>query len=311
MVNGCLSNDGERASAWKPSRCGWSKLGEQIVAKQQNVIQFAALPRDPDRDAALVEVHRAERARSDIVLSDEVRARVDRVVEECRAQATLAKHGLFPKSRLLFVGPPGCGKTLCAEIVAGELGLDLLHARFDGIVSSYLGETANNLRRVFGYAAQQRAVLFFDEFDALGKRRDDPQEVGELKRVVSSFLQILDAHPRDRLVIAATNHEGMLDDALWRRFDEILLFRRPNEDELVELMELRLRSVRKRQVDLRSFASEMAGFSYADAERICIEAVKAMVLGGSKELLPKLLEHELAEHRARLALASHEGSTEA
>src|SRR5438067_741404 len=83
-------------------------------------------------------------------------------------------------------------------------------ARFDGIVSSYLGETANNLRRVFGYASQRQAVLFFDEFDALGKRRDDPQELGELKRVVSSFLQILDAHPRDRMVIAATNHEGML-----------------------------------------------------------------------------------------------------
>ena len=230
--------------------------------------------------------------------------RVGRVVDEFRAQQTFARHGLSPKSRLLFVGPPGCGKTLCAEILAGQLGLDLLHARFDGIVSSYLGETANNLRRVFGYAGQQRAVLFFDEFDALGKRRDDPQEVGELKRVVSSFLQILDAHPRDRMVIAATNHEGMLDDALWRRFDEILYFGRPTAAQLVELIELRLRSVRKRGIDFKALATAMSDFSFADAERVCMEATKAMLLRGFKELTAELFEAELSEQRARLALAA-------
>jgi SpoVK/Ycf46/Vps4 family AAA+-type ATPase len=238
------------------------------------------------------------------VLAPEVQKRIERIVEEFGAQANLARHGLSPKSRLLFVGPPGCGKTLCAEILAGELGLDLLHARFDGIVSSYLGETASNLRRVFGYASQQRAVLFFDEFDALGKRRDDPQEVGELKRVVSSFLQILDAHPRDRMVIAATNHEGMLDDALWRRFDEILHFGRPSSAQLVELMDLRLQSVRKRGLDLASFANKMAGFSYADAERVCLEATKTIILRGLKEMTPDLLDGELTEQRARLALAT-------
>lgn len=274
------------------------------MARPQKVVHFAALPRDPDRDAALVEVHHPERAPEEIVLSPEVHARIERVVEEFRAQQSLARHGLSPKSRLLFVGPPGCGKTLCAEILAGQLGLDLLHARFDGIVSSYLGETANNLRRVFGYAGQQRAVLFFDEFDALGKRRDDPQEVGELKRVVSSFLQILDAHPRDRMVIAATNHEGMLDDALWRRFDEILHFGRPSRTQLVELMELRLRSVRRRAVDLEAFAAAMDGFSYADAERVCLEATKAMLLRGLRELTRELLDKELAEQQARLALAA-------
>ena len=274
------------------------------MTRPQKVVQFAALPRDPDRDAALVEVRHPQRSRSEIVLAPEVQTRIERVVAELRAQPSLARHGLSPKSRLLFVGPPGCGKTLCAEILAGELGLDLLHARFDGIVSSYLGETANNLRRVFGYAGQQRAVLFFDEFDALGKRRDDPQEVGELKRVVSSFLQILDAYPRDRVVIAATNHEGMLDDALWRRFDEVLHFGRPSAGQLVQLMDLRLQSVRKRGVDLAAFAKVMAGFSYADAERVCLEATKAMILGGLKEMTPELLDHELAEQRARLAIAT-------
>jgi SpoVK/Ycf46/Vps4 family AAA+-type ATPase len=273
------------------------------MARAEKILQFATVPRDPDRDAALVEVHHPQRSRAEIVLPHEMQERLDRVIEEFRSQANLARHGLAPKSRLLFVGPPGCGKTLCAEILAAELGLDLLHARFDGIVSSYLGETANNLRRVFAYASQQKAILFFDEFDAVGKRRDDPQEVGELKRVVSSFLQILDAHPRDRMVVAATNHEGMLDDALWRRFDEILYFARPTPDQLTKLMELRLQSVRKRGIDLTAFAREMAGFSYADAERVCFEATKAMLLRGAREITGDLLDRELAEQRARIALA--------
>jgi SpoVK/Ycf46/Vps4 family AAA+-type ATPase len=274
------------------------------VTRSQKVIQFAALPRDPDRDAALVDVVHPERTRDDIVLGDASRARIDRVVEEFRVKDTLARHGLAPKTRLLFVGPPGCGKTLCAETLATELGLDLLRARFDGIVSSYLGETANNLRRVFAYAMQQQAILFFDEFDALGKRRDDPQEVGELKRVVSSFLQILDAHPRDRVVVAATNHEGMLDDALWRRFDEVLYFGRPNEEQLVRLVEMRLRAVRKRDVDFGTLARELAGFSFADAERICLEATKAMLIAGKKELTHDLLDHELTIQRERMDIAA-------
>lgn len=268
------------------------------------MIQFAALPRDPDRDAALVDVVRPQRARDELVLGDNLAVRLDRVIDEFRSKDLLARHGLAPKSRLLFIGPPGCGKTVCAETLAAELGLDVLHARFDGIVSSYLGETANNLRRVFGFAAQRDAILFFDEFDALGKRRDDAQEVGELKRVVSSFLQILDAHPKDKIVVAATNHEGMLDDALWRRFDEVLPFPRPTTSQLERLIDLRLRAVRKRGIDLRAFAEEMTGLSYADAERVCLEAIKAMLLSGRRELTTEHVAGELAAQQQRVSLAA-------
>lgn len=157
------------------------------MGQPSRIIDFGSLPRDPDRDAALVDVRRPERSRDEIVLSGDLQRKLDRIEAEYNDRSALARLGLSPKSRLLFVGPPGCGKTLCAEILANDLGLGLLYARFDGIVSSYLGETATNLRRLFNYARQHQAVLFFDEFDALGKRRDDPQEVGELKRVVSAF----------------------------------------------------------------------------------------------------------------------------
>ncbi len=273
------------------------------MGQPQRVISLGSLPRDPDRDAALVDVRHPERGRDEIVLGEGLQRKLDRIEEEFRARASLAKMGLSPKSRLLFVGPPGCGKTLCAEILAGDLGLTLLYARFDGIVSSFLGETASNLRRVFTYAQQQQSVLFFDEFDALGKRRDDPHEVGELKRVVSSFLQLLDSYPRSNLVVAATNHEGLLDEALWRRFDEILFFGKPSKEQLISLMEMRLRSVRKRSVDLLAIAADMDGFTFADAERVCFEASKAMVLAGRKELTQEVLWDELREQKARLDLA--------
>lgn len=271
------------------------------------IIEFGALPRDPDRDAALVDVRRPERTRDDIVLTDTLRQQVERVEAEYAGRDRLARSNLSPRSRLLLVGPPGCGKTLCAEVLAGDLGLPLLYARFDAIISSYLGETATNIRRVFNYAGKHPAVLLFDEFDALGKRRDDEHEVGELKRIVSSFLQILDAYPRDQIVVAATNHEGLLDEALWRRFDEILYFPKPNASELVQLMALRLASVRKRGVDLAAVAHEMSGFTYADAERVCQESMKAVILAGRKELGQDVLLAELAAQQARIALSTGRG----
>jgi SpoVK/Ycf46/Vps4 family AAA+-type ATPase len=274
------------------------------VGQPSRIVDFGSLPRDPDRDAALVDVRRPERTREEIVLTGDLDRKLDRIEAEYRAVPALARRGLTPKSRLLFVGPPGCGKTLCAEILAGELGLTLLYVRFDGIVSSFLGETASNLRRLFNYARQHQSVLFFDEFDAIGKRRDDPQEVGELKRVVSSFLQLLDSYPKENLVVAATNHEGLLDEALWRRFDEILAFGKPTSEQMTRLMELRLRGVHKRNVDLSALVQEMEGFTFADAERICLEASKAMVLAGRKEMSQDLLLGELSEQKARISLAT-------
>jgi len=150
-------------------------------------------------------------------------------------------HGFQPATKLLFCGPPGCGKTLCAEIIASELGLPLLYTRFDAIVSSYLGETAANLRKVFEYASSSRWVVLFDEFDAIGKARDDAAEHGELKRVINSFLQLLDGFTAPSILIAATNHEQLLDPALWRRFDEILVFPRPSVHEIRSLLGMKLK----------------------------------------------------------------------
>jgi len=199
-------------------------------------MQNGDLPKDKDRDVVLVDVCEAQRELTDLVLSNELRKAIARIVEERRASDLLGTHGIRPAGKLLFCGPPGCGKTVAAEALARELYLPLATVRFDAVVSSYLGETAANIRKVFDFARPRPVVLLFDEFDAIGKHRTAEDEHGELKRVVNSFLQLLDGFRSDTLTIAATNHQGLLDSALWRRFDEILFFAKPDAEQILELL---------------------------------------------------------------------------
>jgi SpoVK/Ycf46/Vps4 family AAA+-type ATPase len=237
-------------------------------------------PRSKGEALSLIDVKRPTKTMRDIVLVDETRAAVDRILEEFAKRSELADFGLSPKKKLLLFGPPGNGKTLCAEVLAGELDLPLFYVRFDGLVGSYLGETAANLRRVFDYASQGLGVLFFDEFDALGKSRDDHEDVGELKRVVNSYLQLLDNYQGPGPVIAATNYERLLDHALWRRFDALVFFPQATESQLVQYF-----STRFSAFELEGFGpSEAAGWcrgsSFSDAARTCTEALKTMILSG-------------------------------
>lgn len=259
--------------------------------------RFEALPKDRERDAVLLEVRQPTLSFADVVLSEDNRLTLMEIVREYRHGDLFRTHGLRPRTRLLFFGPPGCGKTVSAAVVASELGLPVLYARFDAIVSSYLGETASNLRKVFDYASRGTWVLFFDEFDAIGKRRDNQSEHGELKRVVNTFLQLLDGFSGESIVIAATNHEAMLDSALWRRFDEVLLFPLPTRDKIRALLDVKLRGIRHAGVDLDAFADDLQGHSHADVERVCQDAMRDCLLGGSVTLR--------GEHMMRAIVRQH------
>lgn len=262
--------------------------------------QFQELPRDRERQTLLLEVRSPQRYLADVVLDDETRQSLLEAIEEYRRDDLLRAYGLRPKSRLLFYGPPGCGKTICAEVFATEIGLPLLYTRFDGLVSSYLGETAANLRRVFDYAARGHWVLFFDEFDAIGKSRDDTGEHGELKRVVNSFLQLLDTFHTTSYFIAATNHEGLLDSALWRRFDDVLYFGPPSQSQALQLVERRLAAYPHPRVNLARFVTHLVGLSYADIEHVCTEAIKRSILDGKEALDSIALKQALNRYRHRL-----------
>ena len=237
------------------------------------------LPCDKERNVALVEVFEPRRLLDELVLDGETRAALERIVDENRRADLLKTYGSRPANRILFCGPPGCGKTVSAEAIATALYLPLTLVRFDAVVSSYLGETAANLRKVFDYARSHPMVVFFDEFDAIGKDRASDEEHGEIKRVVNSFLQILDNFRSDTITIAATNHEGLLDSALWRRFDEIVSFERPSQEATECLLRMNLRQIGLQpDVDLREIAEKLYGLSHAEVERVARDAIKQMLL---------------------------------
>ena len=244
------------------------------------------IPQDRERGMPLLSLHEPARSLEDVVLSPQNLSLVNEILREHNREEVLKAHGLRPSDRLLFCGPPGCGKTLTAEIIAGELGRPLAVVRTDSVVSSFLGETAANLRRVFDFVSASPLVALFDEFDALGKEREDASEHGELRRVVNAVLQMLDAYDGRSLIIAATNHEGLLDSAIWRRFEEVLYLKPPTPAQLCRLLTVKLRGVRY-EFDVREVVDRnwFKDATHADVERVVRRAIKEMVLQGDPHSL--------------------------
>jgi len=273
-----------------------------LSAKEPTSI-LGELPTDKERGTPLVEIREDERSLDELVLANETREIVDRLVHEHRRNEMLHAHGLRASGKVLFCGPPGCGKTVVAGAIAKALYVPLVLVRFDAVISSYLGDTAANLRKVFDFARARPMVLFFDEFDAIGKRRTDESDHGELKRVVNSFLQMLDGFRSESLIVAATNHEQILDPALWRRFDEIVQFPRPQPDQIEMLLVRRLRQVGvAKSVSLRDSGRKPVGMSFADVERIAMDTIKQLVLDGASEIDRETFEQAVRRQRRRLAL---------
>ena len=176
-----------------------------------------------------------ERRLSEVVLKESNRILIKEIIEEQHRTDLLKSYGLTPRNRLMFIGPPGNGKTTLAEALAHEIMVPLLIVRYEGLIGSFLGETASRLQKIFDYARQQRCVLFFDEFDVVGKERGDVHETGEIKRVVSSLLLQIDALPSYTIVVVASNHAELLDTAVWRRFQVRLEMPRPTKSSLLDL----------------------------------------------------------------------------
>jgi SpoVK/Ycf46/Vps4 family AAA+-type ATPase len=256
---------------------------------------FEPPPKDIEGRGPLFEAKYPERYLEDLVLDESVRRSIDLLVQEFYAWDTLQANGLLPARRVLFCGPPGCGKTATAEALSAEFGLPLLYVRFDAVVSSLLGETAANIRKVFDYARRGQWVVLFDEFDAIGRSRDDATEHGEIKRVVNSFLQIMDGFNGRSLVIAATNFEQALDPAVWRRFDDVVRFGKPDEKHLALFVRKRLAPARFQDAQVDTLVDKLSGLSFADAERVCLDIRKLGVLRGDR----KVREDDIAEAFAR------------
>jgi SpoVK/Ycf46/Vps4 family AAA+-type ATPase len=239
----------------------------------------------------------------DMVLSEQVSRGLGRVLQENRGLETLREHGLRPRRKLLLVGPPGTGKTMTAQALAGELHLPLYLVRFESMITKFMGETAAKLRLIFDSMRNVRAVYLFDEFDAIGAQRALQNDTGEIRRILNSFLQFIETDDSASILVAATNHGEILDRALIRRFDDVLTYPMPDKDGVSATLQRSLATFAAKDVRWERIVEEAEGLSYADLVRACEDAAKDMVLGSrsslsAEEILRAVRDRKMAHSAA-------------
>jgi SpoVK/Ycf46/Vps4 family AAA+-type ATPase len=233
----------------------------------------------------------------DIVLDDVAHGQLIRIIKEQRLLARIREHGLSPRRKLLLVGPPGTGKTMTASVLAGELGLPLFLVRLDALITKFMGETAAKLRQVFDSVSNVRGVYFFDEFDAIGSHRGMANDVGEIRRVLNSFLQMIEQDHSNSLIIAATNHPNILDFALFRRFDAVVEYHLPNDAQIAYLIRTRLGQFLPHKFSIAKLASKTKGLSFAEIVRAVDEAIKEAIMHEQKTVRAEELGRMLQERQ--------------
>ncbi|MGH3767889.1 MAG: AAA family ATPase [Pseudonocardiaceae bacterium] len=258
-------------------------------------VDSPASPRNRETDLPLLEVTRPRRGISSLVLSEYLDCALSELVREVQRWHELDRLGIPRRHSILLFGPPGCGKTSISEALATELNRPLVRVRTEAVISSYLGETASNIAQVFEFAHSGAYIVLFDEFDSLGKMRDDPTDHGELRRVVNSVLQFIDRYAGPSLIVAATNHEQVLDSALWRRFAEVLEVGLPDFDARVRLLTDVLSARLESPVNLRDVADALEGLPHAAVERAANDALRLAVLDDRK----RVDDHDVHEAVAR------------
>lgn len=276
-----------------------------------NVVTNGNGPITEPRQCKLFHEVTPRRSFSDIILPDDVRQICQNLIQEQHRADLLRSFNLEPRNRVLLIGPPGNGKTSLAEAIAEALLVPLLVVRYESVIGTYLGETAVRLKQLFEYAAQRKCVLFFDEFETLGKERGDQHETGEIKRVVSSLLLQIDDLPSHVMVVGATNHAELLDRAVWRRFQIRMSLPAPTLSRLAEWFEKFERQI---NVPLGYSSSELAkklkGVNFAEAEEFATTAFRQYVLERPDSVMKDVVTNTLKQWKARSVTVKTELETE-
>ena len=269
----------------------------RFIAKDSNGHGgFASLPTTKRDHLQLVSCIPRENLKHHRILREDVEARLISVENEFFAQDRLGKYNLIPKKKILLHGAPGCGKTLTAERLAWNLGLPLLKVRFDALLSSYFGESASNLRAVFDCTLRAPVVLLLDECDFIARSRVTTQDVGEVPRIVNMLLTLLDEYNSPGLVIATTNLKIQLDEALFRRFDEVIELPMPGIVEREKVLRMTLSAIPfDKEINLHEIAQKLDNCSYANIVLIAQKAAKYSVLAGHKKVKTEFFEQSISE----------------
>lgn len=269
------------------ARLGHGKLATELrgaidAAKRcRSTASLVSISQPRGELANLLEVSNPKSRLADMIVAPALAKQLARIIREQRAAGRILEQGLTPRRKLLLVGPPGTGKTMTAAVLAGELGLPLFQVRLDGLITRYLGETAAKLRLVFDATARARGVYFFDEFDSIGSKRGIANDVGEIRRVVNSFLLMIEQDRSQSLIVAATNDPGILGHALFRRFDDVLHYELPDATCAAALLKARLAPRSPARVRWATLGKSAFGLSHAEIARAANDALKNALLQGN------------------------------
>lgn len=234
---------------------------------------------------------------ADIIVSEDIKSKIKRIISEFVQRDKLHKHDLENRRKILLSGPPGTGKTLTASIIANELNLPLYTILMDKMVTKYMGETSAKLRQVFDLIEQKQGIYLFDEFDAIGGERSRDNDVGEMRRVLNSFLQFIERDNSDSLIIAITNNKQLLDQALFRRFDDVILYHLPSINEKRDLLKNRLAQFSK-IININDLLPNINGLSHAEISLACIDAIKETVLNEKQQMNNDLILKAIKDRNA-------------
>lgn len=280
---------------------GQGKIAEKVmkVLKSNNtrmvsLDSFNTKPVDQESRMDIVDVKIPTKPDNDLIFDKFIDQEVDDFIQTFYYRDKLRENEIDISNTLLLYGPPGCGKTSLVKYISYKTDLPLVTARFDSLLSSLLGNTAKNIRKVFEYASKTPCILFLDEFDVIAKVRDDKNELGELKRVVNSLLQNIDEFSENSILVAATNHHELLDSAIWRRFTKIIELNKPSVEQQKKIVEEYIGSYKTTFLDnekkVDSLVNALSGLSPADIKNIINTSIKKTILKNKNELnLPEIM----------------------
>ncbi|HHT7191185.1 TPA: AAA family ATPase, partial [Bacillus cereus] len=280
-----LEEEGETRLSSKVNQLINSQAVGALQASSSNILK---LPYDQESKLQIGEIIDPNQITENVILNRDIESDIEKMLLYYKYREKLCLEGIEAPNTILLYGPPGCGKTLLAKNLAKKLDLPLIIVRLDSMISSFLGSTAKNIRNVFEYAKNNPCILFFDEFDAVAKVRDDRQELGELKRVVNSLLQNIDMMDNGSLLIAATNHHQLLDPAVWRRFALKVLINKPDLESRIKLIEQYLPSINENENIL--LAHLLENLSAAAIKNLCFDVRREAIIKDIQVQLKDILD---------------------